>query len=164
MRELEANFAAKFNERGEMMGFLSFLKKAGQVLANVAAEEAGLEPIFKKLLPAAAGPVLDKLDLAFKNIVATEGMFTKAFPGQQTGPQKLTAATTLIEPLLASVDTLVGTHIVDGPASAAAVLKITSGLADYINARSGGDSTGTSVAALPAPAASISSTPATPAA
>ena len=60
------------------MGFLSFLKRAGQILANVAAVEAGLEHIFKAALPASAGATVDKLDLIFKSIVATEGQFAAA--------------------------------------------------------------------------------------
>lgn len=138
------------------MSFVSFLKKAGQVLANVGAVEAGLEPIFKNLLPASQQPIIDKLDTAFKSVVAVEGMFEAAYPGQQTGPQKLQAAATLVAPLLASLDSMAGTHTVDDASKKAAILKITGGLADYVNALSGGDANKAAAPAVLAPAAAIS--------
>lgn len=137
------------------MSFVSFLKKAGQVLANVASVEAGLEPIFKNMLPASLQPNVDKLDTAFKSVIAVEGMFQAAYPGQQTGPQKLQAASTLIAPLLSTLDSLAGTHTVDDGAKKAAILKITGGFADYVNALSGGDANKAAPAVL-APAAAIS--------
>lgn len=138
------------------MSFVSFLKSAGKILANVAAAEAGIEPFFKAALPASAGAAIDKLDTIFKSVVATEGMFTSAFPDQQTGPQKLVAASTLIAPILASVDMIAGTHVADSAAEQAAIAKITSGFADYVNARTGGNPQSTAGAAIPAPAAAIS--------
>jgi hypothetical protein len=120
------------------MSFVSVLKKVGQVLANVASIEAIGVPLFKQLDPKAA-PVVDKLDLIFKQVYGVEGMFAAAYPGQQTGPQKLIAATTLVAPLLASVDSIAGTHVEDSAAKQAAIAKITGGIADYINAHSGGN-------------------------
>jgi hypothetical protein len=115
------------------MSFGSFLKNAGKLLANVAAVEAGLEPIFKGALPASAGPTLDKIDLVFKQVVAVEGMFAAAYPGQQTGPQKLVAAAALIGPVLQSVDTIRGKSIANEAAYTAAVQKIAGGIADLLN-------------------------------
>lgn len=142
------------------MSFVSFLKKAGQVLANVAAVEAGVEPIFKAALPTAAGTVLDKFDTAFKSVVAVEGMFAAAYPGQQTGPQKIIAASTLIAPILASIDAIAGTHTVDSAAEQKAILEITGGIADYINARSGGNVAVSAGGSVPAPAIAVASVPA----
>lgn len=140
--------------------FVSFLKKAGQIIANFGAAEAGLEPIFKAILPAKDGVYIDKLDTIMKSIIATDGMFEAAFPGQQTGPDKLKAAATLVAPLLASLDSLAGTHTVDSVAKQAAILKITSGFADYINALDGGNLPTAAAGAIPAPAAAISAVPA----
>lgn len=139
------------------MSFVSFLKKAGQILANVAAVEAGVEPIFKAAAPAgsAVSSGLDKLDLIFKSVVATEGQFAAAFPGQQTGPQKVLAASSLLGPILATVDTLSGKHIANEAAYVAAVQKITGGVADLMNAYQGGTATDAG-AAIPAPAAAVS--------
>lgn len=139
------------------MSFVSFLKAVGKALANIGAIEAGLEPIFKSNLPASAGPGIDKLDLIFKSVVATEGQFAAAFPGQQTGAQKAIAASSLVAPILATVDSLAGTHIADNAAMQAAILKITSGFADYLNARQGGNPQTQASNAIPAPAAAISS-------
>jgi hypothetical protein len=139
------------------MSFVSFLKKAGQILANVAAMEAGIEPIFKAALPATAGAAVDKLDLIFKSVVATEGQFAAAFPAGQTGPQKLLAAASLVGPILGTVDTITGKPIANEAAYVKAVQTITGGIADLMNSlQSKADNT-TAGAAIPAPAAAISS-------
>jgi len=115
------------------MSFVSFLKKAGTILANVAAVEAGLEPIFKGALPASAGPTIDKLDLIFKQVVGVEGAFAAAYPGQQTGPQKVLAAASLIGPVIQSVETITGRSIANEPAYAKAVQGIAGNIADLLN-------------------------------
>jgi hypothetical protein len=137
------------------MSFLSFLKRAGQILANVASVEAGLEPIFKAALPTSAGPTIDKLDLLFKSVVATEGQFTAAFPAGQTGPQKLLAAASLLAPVLSTVDTIRGKPIADEAALTAAVNTITKGIADYMNALKPNADNTTAGSAIPAPATAI---------
>lgn len=139
------------------MGFVSFLKKAGQILANVAAVEAGIEPIFKAVLPAAQGATLDKLDLIFKSVVATEGQFAAAFPAGQTGPQKLLAAASLVGPVLGTVDTVTGKPIANEAALLKAIQTITGGVADYMNALQPKSDSTTAASAIPAPAAAISS-------
>lgn len=115
------------------MSFVSFLKRAGEILADIAAAEAGLEPIFKSTLPSPAQPAIDKLDLIFKSVVATEGQFAAAFPGQQTGPKKLLAAASLVGPVLGTVDTIRGKSIGDQQAYVNAVQTITKGVADLMN-------------------------------
>lgn len=138
------------------MGFVSFLKKAGQILANIAAVEAGIEPIFKAALPAAQGVALDKLDLIFKSVIATEGQFAAAFPDGQMGPQKLLAAASLVGPVLTTVSTIDGKPIADQAALVAAIQKITGGVADLLNAYQAKADSTTAGAAIPAPAAAIS--------
>lgn len=115
------------------MSFVSFLKRAGQILANVASVEAGLEPIFKGALPASAGPTIDKADLLFKQVVAIEGAFAAAFPTGQTGAQKLIASASLIGPVLQSVDTIRGKSIANEAAYQKAVQTIAGGIADLMN-------------------------------
>lgn len=137
------------------MSFVSFLKKAGQILANVASVEAGLEPIFKAAAPAAA-PTLDKLDLIFKSVVATEGQFAAAFPAQQTGAQKVVAAASLVGPILSTVETIDGKPIANEAALLKAITTITGGVADYMNALQDKASPAVSAASIPAPAAAIS--------
>jgi hypothetical protein len=141
------------------MSFLSFLKKAGQILANVGAVEAGLAPIFQAALPAgsAASNVVDKLDLIFKSVVATEGQFAAAFPTTQTGPQKLLAAASLVGPVLATIDTIRGKPIANEAAYAKAIQTITGGVADLMNAlQPKAASASTAGAVVAAPAAAIS--------
>ena len=139
------------------MSFVSFLKKAGQILANVAAAEAGIEPIFKAALPASAGATVDKLDLIFKSIVATEGQFAAAFPGQQTGQQKLVAASTLVGPILQTVDTITGRPIANEAAYTTAVQGIVSNIANLMNALQPTNATTQTAAALAAPGTAIAS-------
>ncbi len=138
------------------MSFISFLKNAGKILANIAAVEAGIEPIFKAALPASAGPTVDKLDLLFKSVVATEGQFEAAYPGQQTGPQKLLAAASLVGPVLGTVETITGKPIADQAALVAAIQKVTGGIADYMNALQAKSNAATAASAIAAPAAAIS--------
>lgn len=139
------------------MGFLSFLKKAGQILANVAAVEAGLEPIFRAAVPAAAGATVDKLDLIFKSVVATEGQFAAAFPAGQTGPQKMLAAASLVGPILGTVDTIRGKPIADEAAYTKAVQVIAGAVADLLNALKPTADNATAGAAVTAPADAIAS-------
>jgi hypothetical protein len=139
-----------------MMGFLSFLKRAGQILANVAAAEAGLEPIFKAALPASAGATVDKLDLIFKSVVATEGQFAAAFPAGQTGPQKLLAASALVGPILSTVDTIKGQPIANEAAYLKAVQAFAAAAADLMNALKPSNNSTMPAASIPAPAAAIS--------
>ncbi len=138
------------------MSFISFLKNAGKILANIAAVEAGIEPIFKAALPASAGATIDKLDLIFKSVVATEGQFAAAFPTGQTGPQKLLAAASLVGPVLSTVDTISGKPIADEAALTKAIQTITGGVADYMNALQAKSNAATAASAIPAPAAAIS--------
>ena len=111
---------------------LSFLKKAGQIIANIGLVEAGLEPIFKNTLPQ-DGKEIDKIDLIFKSIIATEGQFVAAFPSGQMGKEKLLAAASLVGPVLGTVDTIRGRAIQDEAAYVKAVQTITEGIADLMN-------------------------------
>jgi len=138
------------------MSFVSFLKRAGQILANVAAVEAGLEPVFKQSLPTGAQPTVDKLDLIFKSIVATEGQFAAAFPAGATGPQKLVAAASLVGPVLSTVDTIRGKPIADEAAYTKAVQTITGGVADLLNALKPNASNADAGGAITAPATAVS--------
>lgn len=140
------------------MSFVSFLKKAGEILANVASVEAGLEPIFKAGLPVSAQGTVDKLDLIFKSVVATEGQFQAAFPngGAGTGAQKLLAAASLVAPVLATVDTIRGKPIANEAAYTKALQTITGGIADLMNALQPKADNSTAGAVLTAPATAIS--------
>jgi hypothetical protein len=137
------------------MSFISFLKRAGQILANVAAIEAGLVPIFKANLPASEGSIIDKADLMFKSVIATEGQFAAAFPGQQNGAQKLLAAASLVGPILATVDTIRGKPIADEAAYQKALQTITGGIADLMNALKPNADNATAGGAVTAPATAI---------
>jgi hypothetical protein len=137
------------------LSFVSFLKRAGQILANIGAVEAGLEPIFKASLPASASSTVDKLDLIFKSVLATEGQFAAAFPSGQTGAQKLLAASTLVGPVLATVDSIRGKPIANEDAYTKAIQTITGGIADLMNALQPKADGNTAAGALTAPAAAV---------
>lgn len=137
------------------MSFVSFLKRAGQILANISAVEAGLEPIFKASLPTGAQGTVDKIDLIFKSVVATEGQFAAAFPTGQTGAQKLVAAAALVGPVLATVDTIKGKPIADEAAYVKAVQTITGGIADLLNSLQAKADGNTAAGAVLAPAQAI---------
>jgi hypothetical protein len=137
------------------MNFVSFLKKAGQILANVAAAEAGIEPIFKAAMPTSAGSAIDKVDLIFKSVVATEGQFAAAYPQGGNGAQKLLAASSLVGPILATVDTIRGKPIADEAAYTKAIQTITGGVADLMNSLKPTSDNTTAGGALTAPATAI---------
>lgn len=136
------------------MSFVSFLKTAGTVLANIAMVEAGLEPVLKQALPAQAS-VIDKFDLAFKSVIATEGQFAAAFPTGQNGAQKLLAASSLVGPILSTVDTIRGKQIANEAAYTKAVQTITGGIADLMNSLKPVGGATVSAGAIPAPATAI---------
>jgi hypothetical protein len=137
------------------MSFISFLKKAGTIIADVAETYIGLEPALKQNLPTAAGAPLDKLDLIFNNVLAIEGAFAAAYPTGQTGPQKLVASASLIGPIISSVEAISGKQIGDAAAYTKAVQTITGGIADLMNSLKGSADNSTAAAALSAPAASV---------
>lgn len=142
------------------MSFLSFLKKAGQILADVASVYAVGEPIFKNIAGTNTGAVntIDKLGLIINSVVATEGQFAAAFPGQKTGPQKLLAAASLIGPILSTVDTIRGKPIADEAAYSAAIQTITKGVADLLNSLHADSGTPAASAAVTAPAEATAAT------
>jgi len=143
------------------MSFLSFLKKTGQILADVASVYAIGEPLFKNVLGSQVSPGVvagaDKLNLIFQSVLATEGQFAAAFPTGQTGPQKLVAAASLVGPVLSTVDVIRGKQIADEAAYIKAVQAITGGIADLMNSLKAETNASTAAGAIPAPAAAISS-------
>lgn len=132
------------------MGFVSFLKQAGIILGKLALAEAGIVQGVKAADPAAA-PTVDKLDTIFQSIVATEGQFAAAFPGQQTGPQKLLAAGTLITPVLNEVSLISGKKIGDIAGYQAGVTLVMNGIVKILNSVEG--TGGVTAATIAAPAA-----------
>lgn len=136
------------------MSFVTFLKKAGQVLSTIAMAEAGIAPVLEKTIPSATN-VIDKMDLIFKSVVATEGQFAAAYPGQQTGPQKLLAASSLVGPILSTVDTIRGKQIANEAAYTAAVQGIVTNVANLLNSLKPTNDTATTAASVPAPAVAV---------
>jgi hypothetical protein len=142
------------------MGFVSFLKNFGVILGKVALAEAGVVQGVKAADPAAS-PTVDKLDTMFQSVLATEGMFQAAFPGQQTGPQKLAAAGTLVTPILNEVSVLTGKKIANAAAYQAGVTAMINGMVGMMNAVEGTPVVTTTT--ITAPAASTSPSPIAPA-
>lgn len=142
------------------MSFLSFLKRTGQILADVASVYAIGEPLFKNVLGSQVSPGVvagaDKLNLIFQSVLATEGQFAAAFPAGQTGPQKLLAASSLIGPVLSTVDVIRGKPIADEAAYTKAIQTITGGIADLMNSlKADSNPASTAAGAIPAPATAI---------
>jgi hypothetical protein len=80
-----------------------------------------------------------------------EGAFAAAFPSQQTGPQKVVAAASLIGPILSSVDAITGKPIQNEAAYVKAVQVIAGGVADLLNSLGDKPSTATVAASVVAP-------------
>jgi hypothetical protein len=142
------------------MSFISFLKKAGMILADVASVYAVGEPLFKNVLGSQVSPGMaagaDKLNLIFQSVLATEGQFAAAFPTGQTGAQKLLAASSLVGPVLSTVDAIRGKPIANEVALTKAIQTITGGIADYMNAlKPDSNPAETAASSVPAPAAAI---------
>ena len=133
------------------MGFTSFLKKAGIILAKLALAEAGVALGVKQADPN-LGPKVDKLDQIFQSIVAVEGMFEKAYPGQQTGAQKLAAAGTLVAPILNQVQVLTGAKVGDSAQYTEGINTIITGIVKMLNSSDGNPQAVLPVIAAPAAA------------
>ena len=118
------------------MSFVSFLKSFGMILAKIALAEAGIVQGVKAADPAVA-PTVDKLDAIFQNILATEGMFAAAYPGQQTGAQKLAAAGTLVTPILNSVQLISGKKIANAAQYAQGANAVINGIVAMLNSVEG---------------------------
>jgi hypothetical protein len=146
------------------MSFLSFLKKAGQVLADIASVYAIGEPVFKQVLSTTASPATaaslgagaDKLGLMFQSVLATEGQFAAAFPTGQTGAQKLLAASSLVGPILSTVDVIRGKSIANEAAYTKAIQTITGGIADLMNSLKADSGLPAASASVLAPAEAVS--------
>lgn len=134
------------------MGFVSFLKSFGMILAKLAMAEVGIVQGVKVADPAIA-PTVDKLDSIFQNIVATEGMFQAAYPGQQTGAQKLAAAGTLVTPILNSVQLISGKKIANATQYSQGVQTVINGIVAMLNSVEGSAPVTTPIVTAPGVAA-----------
>lgn len=141
------------------MGFVSFLKQFGLILGKVALAEAGIVQGVKAAAPALS-PDVDKLDTIFQSVLATEGQFAAAFPAQQTGPQKLLAAGTLVTPILNEVSVLTGKKITNAAGYQAGITAVLNGIVGMLNSVEGSPVVTTTT--ITAPAAATSPAPIKP--
>ena len=115
---------------------MNWLKKAGQVIANVVGIVSGVGPIFAAAIPgtkddAAIKRVQDGLTEVAQWVTITEGMFASV--QQSTGLEKLNAATAFVAQVIQRAEFMAGKEIMDEARFAAAVRGITSNVADLLS-------------------------------
>lgn len=117
---------------------MNFLKKFGQVVANIAGIVAGIGPIFQKALPSESG-VIGTVTSDFEQVAGIVGMIEAAFTavGNAKGTDKLKAATPLVVQAILASTLMVGKKIADPVAFNTACTEITSGFADLLNSLHG---------------------------
>lgn len=115
---------------------MSFLKKLGLVLANVASTALGIGPIVTPLLGGgtkAAGvvsTVTNDLTLIGSVIAQVETIFA----GQDgTGPQKFKAAVALVGPIISTSQLVAGKKIADEAKFKDGINGVTQGIVDVLN-------------------------------
>ncbi|MBO0887486.1 hypothetical protein J2P12_00135 [Candidatus Bathyarchaeota archaeon] len=118
------------------MSVTSFLKKLGQIIANVAGVAAGVGPIVIPFLgagkaPAVAATGINDLTSIGSLVVQIEAAFA-AIPGS-TGAQKLQAAVPLVANIVRTSEMLAGKKIHDETLFTKGCTEITQGVVDLLN-------------------------------
>ncbi len=113
-------------------GFLSALKKIGQVVLKIIGLSPTVMPLLNAAVPATV-PATAAIDALSSIIVTAEQMFQAAYPGQQTGAQKLQAVIPYIAALVQGSNFFVGKHIKDQAAFTDGVTQIANGLVATMN-------------------------------
>lgn len=112
---------------------MTFLKKFGQVVAQILGLVTGLGPVFGASIPGSAGPigiVGDTLERILGVVMAVEATGAAL---DLPGPQKLAAATPQVAQVILASAFLARHEIADPTKFKAAVSQITSGVADLLN-------------------------------
>jgi hypothetical protein len=136
--------------------FVSFLKAAGEVIANGALSYYGLPPLFKTAAPttAAAGVATEIAALA-QAAIQVEAIGKSA---NLTGAQKLAALEPQVYAILQNALALGGKPIANPTLAAQGASEVAQGIVDFMNGIEG--STVTSAAGSPAPVVGTAPAPA----
>ena len=99
-----------------MPGILTFLKKLGQVIVNVAGIAAGIGPIITPFLgsgkaPSIASTVVNDLTQIGQVVVQIEAAFAALPAGTTTGAQKLQAVVPLVANIIKTSEMVAGKKI-----------------------------------------------------
>lgn len=121
---------------------MTFLKKLGQILLNVAGIAVGIGPIITPFLGSGksaqvAGTAVNDLTAIGSTIVQIETAFA-AVPGS-TGPQKLAASIPLIGNIIKTSELVVGKKIANEALFTTAVQEYAQATVDLLNALDQGD-------------------------
>ncbi len=124
---------------------LSFLKRAGVLLAKVIGAISGVAPAVETLLgqyntayATKVTTIIDTFQAILQKAVDTEVAFSAVYPGAKTGAQKLQALSALIAPVIAEVELIKGKKIANAVLYNEALVDISNGAAKLLNAIEGG--------------------------
>lgn len=120
------------------MSFVSFLKKVGLGIIKYVPPLLTGAQLVSQVDPKIA-PIVDRLSAIFSAGQQIEHDFANAFPGQQTGPQKLLALTSQVGDLLKQTELATGMEIADEALLQKAATEIAQGVVDAMNAFKGKD-------------------------
>lgn len=114
---------------------MTFLSKLGSILLKVVAIATGIGPLVEPFLgsgkaAAVAGTVVNDLTSIGQVVVQAEALIQ----GTGTGATKLAAATPLIAQIIMSSEMISGKKIANNPLFLQGAGKVTSGIADVLNA------------------------------
>lgn len=117
---------------------MNFLKKFGQLVANIAGVVAGIGPIFAAAIPGKAGQAIQTGINDFEQVAGVvqtvETVFTTINgPDAKTGPEKLLAATPLVAQVILQSSALAGKKIADPTLFQSGCAKVAGGFADILN-------------------------------
>ncbi len=114
---------------------MSFLKRLGQVIANIAGIASGIGPIFGTVVPKSATVVTTVIsDLQqVAGVIATVEAIGQAATTPMPGAEKLRVATPLVAQVIMQSSLLAGKHIADPVKYQQGAQKVADGIADILN-------------------------------
>lgn len=110
---------------------MSFLKKLGVILANVAGIAAGIGPIVAPLL-GNKGTIVGTVTNDLTTIASMISQVEVALQGK-TGADKLAAAIALVGPVIAASQAVSGKKIADPAGFQKGIAEVTQGMVDVLN-------------------------------
>lgn len=114
---------------------MSFLKKLGLILVNVATTAAGIGPILAPLLGNKAGAVLGAVSVVANDLTAIGTVVVQIETALQgkTGADKLAAAVALVGPIIRTSQLVSGKKIADQEKLQKGIAEVTQGVVDILN-------------------------------
>lgn len=114
---------------------MTFLKKLGQVVVNIAGIVSGIGPIFSASIPKASGAInLVTSEIAqLAGVIATVEAVGQAVSTPLPGTEKLKAATPLVAQIILASSVMAGKKIADPAKFQLGASEVASGIADILN-------------------------------